>query len=148
MRLSKLYSFACGRRPSVADDDPGSRIGGPGFSRVVNAGGPALPEEQSSSNSISTTKYNVVTFLPKSLFEQFRRVANIYFLVAACLAYTDLAPYNSSTAVVPLVIVLLATMLKEAIEDWRRYQQVLATLASFSVSSLLPKFRCKASTTD
>ncbi|KAK3141026.1 hypothetical protein QOZ80_5AG0409070 [Eleusine coracana subsp. coracana] len=121
MRLSKLYSFACGRRPSVADDDPeSSRIGGPGFSRVVNAG---VPEQQQGSNSISTTKYNVVTFFPKSLFEQFRRVANIYFLVAGCLAYTNLAPYSSSTAVAPLVIVLLATMVKEAIEDWRRYQQ-------------------------
>jgi hypothetical protein len=40
-RLSSLYSFACGRRPSVADDDPGSRIGGPGFSRVVST-----PEQQ------------------------------------------------------------------------------------------------------
>jgi phospholipid-translocating ATPase len=128
MRLSRLYSFACGRRPSVADDDLGSRIGGPGFSRVVNAGG--APEQQSSSNSISTTKYNVFTFLPKSLFEQFRRVANIYFLAAACLAYTKLAPYASSTAIAPLAIVILATMVKEAIEDWRRYQQVRRILIS------------------
>jgi phospholipid-translocating ATPase len=67
----------------------------------------------------------VATFLPKSLFEQFRRVASIYFL-----AYTKLAPYDSSTAIGPLVIVILATMLKEAIEDWRRYQQVRSTTLS------------------
>lgn len=33
------------------------------------------------SNSISTTKYNIITFLPKYLFEQFRKYWNIYFLM-------------------------------------------------------------------
>ncbi|TKW25431.1 hypothetical protein SEVIR_3G119200v4 [Setaria viridis] len=137
LRLSRLYSFACGRRPSVADDRSESRIGGPGYSRVVNAGAAALRLQQqqqdptaaeqltiaSSSNSISTTKYSLLTFLPKSLFEQFRRVANVYFLATACLTYTDLAPFSSTTAVLPLVIVIVATMVKEAVEDWRRKQQ-------------------------
>ena len=31
-------------------------------------------------NYISTSKYNVITFLPKNLFEQFQRIANAYFL--------------------------------------------------------------------
>ena len=139
LRLSRLYSFACGRRPSVADDDAGSRIGGPGFSRVVNAGDAAFRLQQqqqgqppsaeqllaaSSSNSISTTKYNLLTFLPKSLFEQFRRVANVYFLVSAGIAYSPLAAYSSASAIAPLIIVIVATMLKEAVEDWRRNQQV------------------------
>ena len=31
-------------------------------------------------NVISTTKYNFLTWLPKSLWEQFRRIANVYFL--------------------------------------------------------------------
>ncbi|KAF0924221.1 hypothetical protein E2562_008518 [Oryza meyeriana var. granulata] len=128
IRLSRLYSFAaCGRRPTAVDDESASRIGGPGFSRVVhanassNAAGDLRPAY--CSNSVSTTKYNAVTFVPKSLFEQFRRVANIYFLISGCLAYTDLAPYTSISAVAPLVLVILATMVKEAIEDWRRKQQ-------------------------
>lgn len=125
VRLSRLYSFACGRRPTAVDDESSSRIGGPGFTRVVNAnGGRGIPEYGYRSNSVSTTKYNVVTFVPKSLLEQFRRVANIYFLISACLTYTNLAPYTSASAVAPLVLVLLATMVKEAIEDWRRKQQV------------------------
>ena len=143
VRLSKLYSYACGRRPSVADDHySASRIGGPGFSRVVmvnaGAGEPPAPaaadlqQQQmasaSSTNSISTTKYNLFTFLPKSLFEQFRRVANIYFLLSAGIAYSPLAAYSSSSAIAPLVIVLVATMIKEAIEDWRRNQQVYSSL--------------------
>jgi len=32
-------------------------------------------------NRIRTTRYNVLTFLPKNLFEQFHRVANIYFAI-------------------------------------------------------------------
>ncbi|CAA6665494.1 unnamed protein product [Spirodela intermedia] len=75
------------------------------------------------SNYVSTTKYTVATFLPKSLFEQFRRVANIYFLISACLSFTPLAPYTAVSAVVPLIVVIGATMVKEAVEDWRRFQQ-------------------------
>jgi phospholipid-translocating ATPase len=127
--LSKLYTYAaCARRPSAVDDE-GSRIGGPGFSRVVHANDPAAAATTAAeggyrSNYISTTKYSAVTFIPKSLFEQFRRVANIYFLAVALLAFTPIAPFRWATAVGPLVLVLLATMVKEAIEDWRRKQLV------------------------
>jgi hypothetical protein len=37
------------------------------------------------SNKIFTAKYNVVTFLPKFLFEQFMRLANFYFLVISII---------------------------------------------------------------
>ena len=32
-------------------------------------------------NSISTSKYTIITFLPKNLLEQFSKSANLYFLV-------------------------------------------------------------------
>lgn len=32
-------------------------------------------------NSISTSKYNILNFLPKNLIEQFSKIANLYFLV-------------------------------------------------------------------
>jgi phospholipid-translocating ATPase len=125
--LSKLYTYACARRPSAVDDE-GSRIGGPGFSRVVHANDPAAAAAAEGggyrSNYISTTKYSAVTFIPKSLFEQFRRVANIYFLAVALLSFSPIAPFRWQTAVSPLVLVLLVTMVKEAIEDLRRKQLV------------------------
>jgi hypothetical protein len=38
-------------------------------------------------NRIETTRYNILTFIPKNLFEQFRRIANFYFLIIIGLNY-------------------------------------------------------------
>ncbi|CAM0957022.1 unnamed protein product [Alopecurus aequalis] len=73
-------------------------------------------------NSVSTTKYSVLTFLPKGLFEQFRRVANLYFLMISILSTTPISPVHPVTNVVPLSLVLLVSLIKEAFEDWKRFQ--------------------------
>jgi hypothetical protein len=36
-------------------------------------------------NKIKTSRYTPLTFLPKNLYEQFRRAANLYFLVILCM---------------------------------------------------------------
>uniref|UniRef100_A0A8C7FWE5 Phospholipid-transporting ATPase n=1 Tax=Oncorhynchus kisutch TaxID=8019 RepID=A0A8C7FWE5_ONCKI len=70
-------------------------------------------------NHIRTCKYNVFTFLPINLFEQFQRAANAYFLVLLIL---QLIPEISSlswvTTTVPLVMVLLITAVKDATDDY------------------------------
>ncbi|KAH9607053.1 hypothetical protein KSS87_013828 [Heliosperma pusillum] len=124
LRFSKIYSFHCGRASFPEEEQ--SQIGGPGFSRVVFCNEPnnfETPVRIYPDNYVSTTKYTLATFIPKSLFEQFRRVANFYFLVSGILAFTPLAPYSAVSAVVPLIFVIGVSMLKEAIEDWRRKQQ-------------------------
>ncbi|KAF6157302.1 hypothetical protein GIB67_004240 [Kingdonia uniflora] len=73
-------------------------------------------------NSISTTKFNILTFLPKGLFEQFRRVANLYFLMISILSTTPISPVHPITNVVPLSLVLFVSLVKEAFEDWKRLQ--------------------------
>ncbi|XP_057482184.1 phospholipid-transporting ATPase 3-like isoform X1 [Actinidia eriantha] len=73
-------------------------------------------------NSISTTKYNILTFLPKGLFEQFRRVANLYFLMISILSSTPVSPVSPITNVLPLSMVLFVSLVKEAWEDWKRFQ--------------------------
>ncbi|CAH8348235.1 unnamed protein product [Eruca vesicaria subsp. sativa] len=123
IQLSKLYTLTCTQACFKQDH---SRIGGPGYSRVVFCNEPDSPEADSSNysdNYVRTTKYTFTTFLPKSLFEQFRRVANFYFLVTGILSFTPLAPYTASSAIVPLLFVIGATMVKEAVEDWRRKKQ-------------------------
>ncbi|RLN16666.1 hypothetical protein C2845_PM02G14430 [Panicum miliaceum] len=73
-------------------------------------------------NSVSTTKYSILTFVPKGLFEQFRRVANLYFLMISILSTTPISPVHPVTNVVPLSLVLLVSLIKEAFEDWKRFQ--------------------------
>ncbi|GAA0155851.1 primary active transporter [Lithospermum erythrorhizon] len=77
-------------------------------------------------NSVSTTKYDIFTFLPKGLFEQIKRVANGYFLFISILSCTPVSPVSPVTNVVPLGLVLLVTLAKEAWEDWKRFQNDLS----------------------
>ncbi|KAI3474893.1 hypothetical protein Pfo_030204 [Paulownia fortunei] len=124
IHFSRLYSFSC-FRSSFRDEH--SQIGQKGYSRVVYCSNdPDNPEQLAlryRSNYVSTTKYTAINFIPKSLFEQFRRVANIYFLVVACVSFSPLAPYTASSILAPLLVVIGATMAKEAVEDWRRMKQ-------------------------
>ena len=121
LHLSKILSFACGRQSFNKGQH--SQIGERGYSRLVFCNYNQEVETLASDNSVRSTKYTVATFLPKSLFEQFRRVANFYFLVTGILSFTKLAPYTAASAILPLIIVISATMLKEGIEDWRRKNQ-------------------------
>jgi len=74
-------------------------------------------------NAVRTAKYTVLSFLPKSLMEQFRRVANVYFLVISILQLaTDLSPTSPYSTVIPLTIVLTVSLVKEAIEDVKRHR--------------------------
>lgn len=128
LRFSKLYTWAgCLRPPSPLERQQSMSVGGPGFSRVVFCNNSAKHLQKPyryKSNYVSTTKYNLVTFLPKALFEQFRRVANMYFLLAAILALTPVSPYAAASLIAPLVFVVGVSMCKEALEDWRRFIQV------------------------
>jgi magnesium-transporting ATPase (P-type) len=73
-------------------------------------------------NSISTTKYNIITFLPKALLFQFARMANVYFLIIAILqCIPEISPLSPITAIVPIIFVLSVSVVREGIEDYARY---------------------------
>lgn len=72
-------------------------------------------------NHVSTAKYNAATFLPKFLFEQFSKYANLFFLFTAVLQQIpNISPTNRYTTIVPLIIVLLVSAGKELMEDFKR----------------------------
>ncbi|KAL2230883.1 phospholipid-transporting ATPase 1 [Sesamum indicum] len=74
-------------------------------------------------NSIRTSKYSVLTFLPRNLFEQFHRIAYIYFLVIAILnQLPQLAVFGREASILPLAFVLFVTAVKDAYEDYRRHR--------------------------
>uniref|UniRef100_A0A8C4EGT7 Phospholipid-transporting ATPase n=1 Tax=Dicentrarchus labrax TaxID=13489 RepID=A0A8C4EGT7_DICLA len=70
------------------------------------------------SNRVSTAKYNVLTFLPRFLYSQFRRAANAFFLFIALLQQIpDVSPTGRWTTLVPLLFILVVAAVKEIIED-------------------------------
>ncbi|XP_020089461.1 probable phospholipid-transporting ATPase 8 isoform X1 [Ananas comosus] len=116
------------RRPPPPPPASSSGGGAGGYSRVVHCNDAAAAAAGAArvvyrGNEVATTKYTVANFVPKSLFEQFRRAANVFFLAVACVSFSPLAPYRAVSILLPLVVVVGATMAKEAVEDWRRKQQ-------------------------
>ncbi|KAJ7188593.1 calcium transporting ATPase [Mycena filopes] len=75
------------------------------------------------SNFVSTSKYNLATFVPKFLTEQFSKYANLFFLFTACIQQVPgVSPTQQYTTIVPLGVVLLASAFKEVQEDLKRHQ--------------------------
>ncbi|KAM7396885.1 hypothetical protein PAMP_019890 [Pampus punctatissimus] len=74
-------------------------------------------------NHIKTSKYNIFTFLPINLFEQFQRVANAYFVVLFILqVIPEISSLSWFTTIVPLVLVLVITAVKDATDDYFRHK--------------------------
>ncbi|XP_006652191.1 phospholipid-transporting ATPase 2-like isoform X1 [Oryza brachyantha] len=73
-------------------------------------------------NRISNTKYTLWNFLPKNLWEQFRRFMNQYFLLIACLQlWSSITPVSPATTWGPLAIIFIVSASKEAWDDYNRY---------------------------
>ncbi|KAK9451379.1 uncharacterized protein V1518DRAFT_408402 [Limtongia smithiae] len=72
-------------------------------------------------NHISTTKYNIATFLPKFLFEQFSKYSNLFFLFTCIIQQVpNVSPTNRWTTIITLGIVLAVSAVKESVEDIKR----------------------------
>ncbi|XP_058072238.1 phospholipid-transporting ATPase 2-like isoform X3 [Magnolia sinica] len=73
-------------------------------------------------NRISNTKYTILNFLPKNLWEQFSRFMNQYFLLIACLQLWSLiTPVNPASTWGPLIFIFAVSATKEAWDDYNRY---------------------------
>lgn len=105
------------------DDATSQDIGSPSGeeSRTILLNQPQ-PVKQCS-NEVDTGKYTIITFLPKFLFEQFRRYANIFFLFIALLQQIPgVSPTGRLTTLLPLLFILFVSAVKEIIEDFKRHR--------------------------
>uniref|UniRef100_A0A452HAI3 P-type ATPase N-terminal domain-containing protein n=1 Tax=Gopherus agassizii TaxID=38772 RepID=A0A452HAI3_9SAUR len=76
-----------------------------------------------SGNGIQTTKYTLLSFLPRNLFEQFHRLANLYFFFLVILNwFPQVEVFHRNITMLPLGMVLLVIMVKDGTEDCRRYR--------------------------
>ncbi|XP_076991298.1 putative phospholipid-transporting ATPase IIB isoform X3 [Tamandua tetradactyla] len=93
-------------------------------SRTVWLGCPEKCEEKHPRNSIKNQKYNVFTFLPGVLYEQFKFFLNLYFLVVSCSQFVPALKIGYLyTYWAPLGFVLAVTVMREAIDEFRRFQR-------------------------
>ncbi|KAG2019851.1 phospholipid-translocating ATPase [Coprinopsis cinerea AmutBmut pab1-1] len=74
-------------------------------------------------NQVITSKYTILTFIPRNLLEQFRRIANIFFLFIAVLQFfSRFRTISPGLVILPLLIVLSITAAKDGYEDIKRHQ--------------------------
>uniref|UniRef100_A0A8D2MTD9 Phospholipid-transporting ATPase n=1 Tax=Zonotrichia albicollis TaxID=44394 RepID=A0A8D2MTD9_ZONAL len=81
------------------------------------------PNRSYDTNEIKTTKYTIITFLPKNIYEQFHRFANIYFVFIALLNFVPVVnAFQPEVSVIPICAIMVITAIKDAWEDFRRYK--------------------------
>ncbi|KYN08158.1 putative phospholipid-transporting ATPase IF [Cyphomyrmex costatus] len=67
-------------------------------------------------------QYTIWNFIPKNFFEQFRRIANFYFLLMTIIAVSIHSSISPLTSALPLSFVILVTACKQGYEDYLRYK--------------------------
>lgn len=81
------------------------------------------PNRYFPSNAIKTTKYSLLFFIPMNLYEQFHRLANLYFVGLVILNFIpEVNAFQPEIALIPICVILSLTAMKDAWEDFRRYQ--------------------------
>ncbi|CAB1346443.1 unnamed protein product, partial [Coregonus sp. 'balchen'] len=78
-------------------------------------------------NRIVSSKYTLWNFIPKNLFEQFRRIANFYFLLIFLVQLIIDTPTSPVTSGLPLFFVITVTAIKQGYEDWLRHKADCST---------------------
>ncbi|KAF6031486.1 ATP9A [Bugula neritina] len=97
--------------------------------RTINVGKlPVYHQEMQSAvyppNVIRNQKYSIISFVPKVLFEQFKYFLNLYFLIMSCSQFVpEVRIGQLYTYWAPLGFVIAVTMLRELLDDIRRYRR-------------------------
>uniref|UniRef100_A0A8B9E1L4 Phospholipid-transporting ATPase IK n=1 Tax=Anser cygnoides TaxID=8845 RepID=A0A8B9E1L4_ANSCY len=77
-----------------------------------------LTKNKYAGNAIKTAKYNILTFLPLNLYEQFHRMANVYFVFVILLqTIPEISTLPWYTLLFPLSCLLTIRALRDLIDD-------------------------------
>ena len=75
-------------------------------------------------NKLNNNKYNLLTFVPVVLFNQFKFFYNLFFLLISLSQFVPALKVGYTfTYVAPLAFVLLITLVKEAVDDIQRWRK-------------------------
>ncbi|XP_009946422.1 PREDICTED: phospholipid-transporting ATPase IK [Leptosomus discolor] len=82
-----------------------------------------LSKKKYAGNAIRTAKYNIFTFLPLNLYEQFHRMANVYFVFVILLqTFPEISTLPWYTLLFPLGCLLTIRGLRDLIDDIGRHR--------------------------
>ncbi|ORY56739.1 phospholipid-translocating P-type ATPase [Neocallimastix californiae] len=83
-----------------------------------------VPLYQYKKNKLRTSKYTILTFIPGNLYEQFHRIANLFFLSMVIMqAFPVFGVVNPVFSAMPLTCVMCVTALKDGYEDLKRHRE-------------------------
>ncbi|GMT29153.1 hypothetical protein PFISCL1PPCAC_20450, partial [Pristionchus fissidentatus] len=109
--MSRCCSSLFGRRRTLH-----SRTVRIGYGPVLGGAGSYTP------NTVCNQKYNIFSFVPLVLFQQFKFFLNLYFLLMACSQFIPMIQIGSPiTYWGPLGFVLCITLIREALDDFVRF---------------------------
>jgi phospholipid-translocating ATPase len=119
LRLPSFLSTASTSQQLPSDEEIREEEHDPASSRTVSVG--TTQSQRFPPNAVSNAKYTPVSFLPRTLYNEFSFFFNMYFLlVALSQAIRPLRIGYLSTYIVPLICVLAITLGKEAWDDIER----------------------------
>ena len=79
-----------------------------------------MAKQREKNNSVRTARYTKMNWVPVSLFNQLKKLANIYFLVITFLAFVPNAPKTPYFSLLTLSIMLAFLVIKDGQEDKAR----------------------------
>ena len=119
--FSRLFFWQCRKKPPEKRQD--IRIVHNNVTLPENIPHKYHPHKSYARNRVRTTKYTILSFIPKNLFEQFHRIANLYFIGIVLLNWLPrINAFGKEIAILPVVFVLGVTAIKDWFEDYRRYK--------------------------
>jgi len=132
IRLPSFLSNS-GTQPAPENEEEQEEEHDPASSRTVTIG--TSQSARFPPNAVSNAKYTPISFLPRTLYNEFSFFFNMYFLlVALSQAIPPLRIGYLSTYIVPLVFVLAITLGKEAWDDiGRRRRDTEANSEGYTV---------------
>ncbi|XP_044730312.1 phospholipid-transporting ATPase VB isoform X2 [Chrysoperla carnea] len=118
----RFFCFLLRKSPSADCDDRGYRTVVPNHIVPPKTPRKEHPNGARVNNRIRTTKYTLLSFLPRNLLEQFHRVANLYFIFIVLLNwFPAINAFGKEIAMIPVMLVLGVTAVKDLFEDRRRH---------------------------
>ncbi|KAJ9586597.1 hypothetical protein L9F63_019813 [Diploptera punctata] len=119
---SQFQSYIFRRRGKADSEEPRYRTVYPNHLVPPHTPKSAHPNGHRPDNRVRTTKYTLLSFLPKNLLEQFHRVANLYFICILLLNWVPaINAFGKEIAMIPVLFVLGVTAIKDLFEDRRRH---------------------------